>query len=59
MDTSTAQAIHDLATYGRLSDESAAVVNDALGVHEDDQADDPGASRGKSSGASSGTKSTK
>jgi hypothetical protein len=35
MDTTTAQAIHDLATTGRLSAESTEAVSDALGLDTD------------------------
>lgn len=36
MDKSTAQALHELATTGRLSDDSTEAVHKALGVHVDD-----------------------
>lgn len=39
MDTTTAQAIHDLATTGRLSSDSTAAVADVLGI-EAPEADD-------------------
>jgi hypothetical protein len=36
METSTAQAIHELATTGRLTDESTEAVHKALGLHVDE-----------------------
>jgi hypothetical protein len=58
MDTTTAQAIHDLATTGRLSEDSTAAVADVLGldVPDDDEIEPENKSApAKPAGASKGS----
>lgn len=48
MDRSTAQALNELATLGRLSDESVEAVADALGVKPEDDETKAGSPEAKS-----------
>lgn len=55
MDTTTAQAIHDLATTGRLSPDSTAAVADVLGIEapgaETEPEDKPAPARAAAKGS--------